>query len=137
MVPRPELRLTHRALRAAGGTFGAGVFLVLDDSTCALGELARICDWLAAESAGQCGPCRFGLPALAADLTALTAGAAQRERVAHRHASLLAGRGACAHPDGASRFVTSAMAVLGREIELHRRQRGCGRPVLGQLPVSA
>ena len=30
--------------------------------------------YLAAESAGQCGPCMFGLPAIAADMTALAGG---------------------------------------------------------------
>lgn len=128
-APLPHLRLSH-----ADGRLGAGVVLVLDGSTCALGELARVTAWLAAQSAGQCGPCRFGLPALADDVAALLVGLPAPGAVRHAHA--VTGRGACRHPDGAARFVTSALAVLGDEIERHRFG-GCGRPMLGQLAVPA
>jgi NADH:ubiquinone oxidoreductase subunit F (NADH-binding) len=127
--PMPGLRLSH-----ADGRLGAGVVLVLDGNTCALGELARVAAWLAAQSAGQCGPCRFGLPALADDVAALLVGLPAP--AALRHAQAVTGRGACRHPDGAARFVTSALAVLSDEIERHRLG-GCGRPVLGQLAVPA
>jgi NADH:ubiquinone oxidoreductase subunit F (NADH-binding) len=33
--------------------------------TCPLGEVAQVTQYLAGESAGQCGPCRLGLPDLA------------------------------------------------------------------------
>ena len=33
------------------------------------------------------------------------------------------GRGACHHPDGAVRFVESALRVFARDIEAHRRGR--------------
>lgn len=128
-APMPNLQLSH-----ADGRLGAGVVLVLDGSTCGLGELARVTAWLAAQSAGQCGPCRFGLPALAHDVAALYAGDASAP--VRRHAHAVTGRGACRHPDGAARFVTSALAVLGDEIDRHRFG-GCGRPVLGQLGVPA
>ena len=45
------------------------------------------------------------------------------------------GRGACAHPDGAARFVTSALHLLHDETDLHLAHGGCGRPVLRQLPI--
>ncbi len=50
-----------------------GIVIVLDHSTCSLGELGRVAAWLAAESAKQCGPCRFGLPALAPTCSRSTA----------------------------------------------------------------
>jgi NADH:ubiquinone oxidoreductase subunit F (NADH-binding) len=109
---------------------GAGIIAVLDHSTCALGELIRVSTWLAAQSAGQCGPCRYGLPALAHDLARGDIPAALR------HATAVDGRGACHHPDGAVRFITSALHLLRDEIERHRIG-GCGRPVRGQLPVPA
>ena len=134
VTPRPELRLSREGTAAAGAAFGAGVLLVLDGASCALGELARVAGWLAGESARQCGPCRFGLPALAADVAALAAGQ-WRVGAALGHARLVTGRGACAHPDGAARFVTSGLHLLQDEAQHHFTDGGCGRPVLAQLPI--
>lgn len=134
LFPAAQLRLSREALAAAGGAFGAGVVLVVDQDTCALGELARVAGWLAGESARQCGPCRFGLPGLAGDVAAIAAGRPQVGS-AFENAGLILGRGACAHPDGASRFVTSGLHVLQDEIERHLAHGGCGRPVLGRFPI--
>jgi NADH:ubiquinone oxidoreductase subunit F (NADH-binding) len=134
LAPIPEIRLSREGLAAAGGTFGAGVVLVLDDTTCALGELAAVAGWLAGESAKQCGPCRFGLPALAADVAAVTAGR-PAVAAAFGHARAVDGRGACAHPNGAARFVISALHLLRDETDRHRQYGGCRRPVRGQLPI--
>lgn len=122
---------------AAGASLGAGVVLVLDDSTCPLGEVARVARWLASESAGQCGPCFFGLPALAADIEAILRGDAGARASADRHLGLLPGRGACAHPDGAARFVRSALDRFRADLAMHLDGPGCGRPVLGVLPLPA
>lgn len=129
-APLPQLRFAR-----SGITLGAGVLLVLDASTCALGELARVTAWLAAQSARQCGPCMFGLPALAGDVAALAAGASAALPAAQRHARLVDGRGACHHPDGAARFVTSGLQLLRPEIDRHLAYGGCGRPVRGLLEV--
>jgi NADH:ubiquinone oxidoreductase subunit F (NADH-binding) len=134
VAPIPQIRLSREGVAAAGGTFGAGVVLVLDQSTCALGELSRVATWLASESARQCGPCRFGLPALAADVGALVAGR-PAVAAAFGHARVVDGRGACAHPDGAARFVTSGLHLLHDENDRHAQYGGCGRPVLGRLPI--
>jgi NADH:ubiquinone oxidoreductase subunit F (NADH-binding) len=130
----PEIRLSREGLAAAGGTLGAGVVLVLDEHTCALGELALVAGWLAAESAKQCGPCRFGLPTLAADVAAIASGR-RALAAAFGHARAVDGRGACAHPDGVARFVTSGLHLLHAETDLHLERGGCGRPALGQLPI--
>jgi NADH:ubiquinone oxidoreductase subunit F (NADH-binding) len=134
LAPSPDVPLSRTGLQAAGGTLGAGVLLVIDSATCALGELIRVVDWLAAQSAAQCGPCRFGLPALADDIRALARGVPSGLDDAVRHAGTVTGRGACAHPDGTARFVHSALQTLRAEIWAHR-SGGCGRPVLGRLPV--
>ena len=136
ITPSPQIRLSRAGLAAAGGTFGAGVVLVIDDGTCALGELHRVASWLARESAGQCGPCRFGLPALAADVAAIAAG---RPAIgaAFTHARVVMGRGACAHPDGTARFVSSGLHLLHDEVDRHLAVGGCGRPVRGRLPIPA
>lgn len=133
--PDVDIPISRAGLRAAEATLGAGVLYVLDGSTCALGELTRVSRWLAAQSAGQCGPCRFGLPALAADVAAVAQGHPAAIAEATRHANAVDGRGACAHPDGTARFVRSGLAVLHDEIVAHRTGGGCRRPVLGQLPI--
>ncbi len=135
--PGPGLPLSRAGLAIAGATFGAGVLAVLDGHTCPLGELARVAGWLAGESSGQCGPCRFGLPALARDVAALYAGDGRAPAAASRHAHLVAGRGACHHPDGTVRFVSSALNLLREEIDVHRGGGGCGRPIRGLLEVPA
>jgi NADH:ubiquinone oxidoreductase subunit F (NADH-binding) len=134
--PAPDIPLSRAGIAAAGASLGAGVLFVLDSTTCALGELARSTAWLAAQSAGQCGPCRFGLPALAADVVAAAHGDPRGVTAAQRHSDLVAGRGACAHPDGTARFVASGLAVLQDEIVAHRTG-GCGRIDRGQLPTGA
>ena len=136
IAPIGDIRLCRDGLASAGGTLGAGVVLVLDEDTCALGELSRVATWLAGESARQCGPCTFGLPALAKDLRALVAGAGSALGSAFGHARAVDGRGACSHPDGAVRFVSSGLHVLRDEVENHLAGH-CRRPVLGRLPIGA
>lgn len=131
--PDPSLPLSRTGLRQAGGTLGAGVILVLDETTCALGELTRVASWLANESARQCGPCTFGLPALVNDLLVMSRGGPQAEYALRRHVGLVTGRGACAHPDGAARFIATGISALSREVDTHRRYGDCRRPVRGQL----
>jgi NADH:ubiquinone oxidoreductase subunit F (NADH-binding) len=135
-LPGPgDLAVSRPALRAAGAPLNAGVLARLPDSTCALGEVATVARWLAGESTGQCGPCFFGLPALAATLDQLAAGRPVLPHALHR-VGLLPGRGACAHPDGAATFVRSALEVLEEEVARHRAHGRCGRPLLCVLPTT-
>jgi NADH:ubiquinone oxidoreductase subunit F (NADH-binding)/ferredoxin len=126
--------VSRAGLAAAGGMLGAGVVLPLATATCPLGEVARIAAYLAVESAGQCGPCRLGLPAVAAALTALADGTAGPEGVRDA-AGIGQGRGACSHPDGTARFVLSALEVFHHDLTLHETAGGCGLPVRGLLPL--
>ncbi len=64
-------------LTEAGATLGVGIVVVLGSTSCGIAETARIARYLAAESAGQCGPCVYGLPAVAEDLELLAAGRAR------------------------------------------------------------
>ncbi|GAA2412611.1 NADH-quinone oxidoreductase subunit NuoF family protein [Actinomadura vinacea] len=130
-------RVSRAGLREVGGTLGAGIVMPLGRGTCPLGECARVARYLAAESAGQCGPCRLGLPDIAGALDALTQGrdtAAAGETI-RRAARMASGRGACAHPDGTARFVLSALEVFAADADRHVRHGGCGRPVRGVLPA--
>ena len=58
--------MTHAGLKAVGGAMGAGIVVALPASCCPLAETARVVRYLAEETAGQCGPCMFGLPVPAA-----------------------------------------------------------------------
>jgi NADH:ubiquinone oxidoreductase subunit F (NADH-binding) len=129
------LRLSREELRSVGCSLGSGVLIALGESACGLHESARVIDYLAEQSAHQCGPCTFGLRSIADAVGALAAGgggARERDRVL-RWASEIRGRGACHHPDGAVRFVASAVSVFAREIEAHRGGRCSAAPA--GLPV--
>ena len=93
--------------------------------------------YLAGESAGQCGPCKVGLPAIARSLAALVDGSGGIEAldVARRSAAGVTGRGACSHPDGMTRFVLSALDVFTEDLAAHVFHSSCGRPVRGILPL--
>jgi NADH:ubiquinone oxidoreductase subunit F (NADH-binding) len=119
--PDLELSLSRAALRPYGAAPGAGVVLALPAHACGLVESARIVGYLAGQSAGQCGPCRHGLPHLAATLAQL-AQAVRRpgltEEVA-RMTAVVTGRGACRHPDGTARLVRSALHAFSDEVKAH------------------
>ncbi len=110
-----------------GAGVGAGVLVVLGRRSCGIAEAARIANYLAGQSAGQCGPCLFGLPALADAVGALAAGRAGPGTVDRLHARLGAveGRGACRHPDGAVRMLRSALAVFADDVAAHVAGRPC------------
>jgi NADH:ubiquinone oxidoreductase subunit F (NADH-binding) len=132
---RGHLAVDRGALRARGIGWGAGVVAALPDDTCELGEIARVAAWLAQQSAGQCGPCVFGLSAIADDLVALTRD--HRIDVNHlrRRLGMVDGRGACAHPSGAVRFIASGLHAHAAELRRHEHGMGCGRLVRGILPL--
>ncbi|HUJ07408.1 MAG TPA: NADH-ubiquinone oxidoreductase-F iron-sulfur binding region domain-containing protein [Streptosporangiaceae bacterium] len=129
--------VSRAGLEAVGGTLGAGVVMPLGRGSCPLGEVARVAAYLAGESSGQCGPCRLGLPGIARSLAAVTTGSGGLDALdaARRTAAAVRGRGACAHPDGVSRFVQSALNVFSDDVAAHVFHGGCGRPVRGFLPV--
>ena len=121
-------------LRAVGGSMGAGVLVVLPVEACGIRETERIARFMAAESAGQCGPCLFGLPALADDLRALAQGEGGRplfERLLG-HCQAVDGRGACRHPDGVVRLVRSALRVFAGDVAGHLQGCPCRRKREGQ-----
>jgi NADH:ubiquinone oxidoreductase subunit F (NADH-binding) len=123
-LPMPDavgMRLDNESLRQFGAAVGAGVLVAFPSDRCGLVESARVVSYLAAESAGQCGPCLNGLPRIAAGLAELAGPGHRRELRAdlERWAGLVNGRGACSHPDGTVRFVRSALTVFAPEISRH------------------
>ena len=136
-VARP-LRLTHSAVKAAGGSLGAGIVVGLPRDRCGLVETSRVATYLASHNAGQCGPCLNGLPSIAAALHKLAYGPWQEEVgvALARWMRLVPGRGACRHPDGAIRLVGSAMTVFAADVARHRQGVPCaGATAAPWLPV--
>jgi NADH:ubiquinone oxidoreductase subunit F (NADH-binding) len=136
-----DVRVGVDDLKRAGGGLGAGVVIAMPASgTCALQELARTTRWLADQNAGQCGPCVNGLDAIATAMADLVAG--NRDRGAERHLTrwlaMMEGRGACKHPDGVTRFVSSGLRVFSEEIVRHRRHGPCppGREQILPTPAT-
>jgi NADH:ubiquinone oxidoreductase subunit F (NADH-binding) len=122
-----DLTLSEGDPLLAAGSIGAGVLWVLGEGSCGVWESARVLNYLAEQSAGQCGPCLYGLRAIADsfDLVARGAREDQRARLTRWGADVTA-RGACRHPDGAARFLASALEVFAREIDGHRAGRCAG-----------
>ena len=121
------LPMTHAALKAAGGALGAGMVIALPVSSCLLAETARVVRYLADEGAGQCGPCVFGLPALA-DAMAELAYHGGRRRVLGQLATLLPlveRRGACRHPDGVTQLIRSALRAAAPDARRHDQAGPC------------
>lgn len=116
------------SLRPLGAVVGAGILVVVPRGACGLAETHRIVKWMANESSRQCGPCAFGLPALAEDLRSLLQGSRDPHGVLVRikeRCAVIEGRGACRHPDGVVRLVDSALTVFSDHIEDHVRAIPC------------
>lgn len=121
-----EVTWSRAGLAPYGGSTGAGVVAVLDPRQCPLDVVNGFVAYGAGESAGQCGPCMFGLPAIAEDFDRLTRGAAGAQEFdrLRRRLGQLPGRGACHHPDGVARFAGSALSALAPHVREHL-QGGC------------
>lgn len=112
------LTFSRKDIAQAGATLGAGVVLPLAEGWCPLVRTAALVDYLAGQSAGRCGPCLNGLPAMAAALDALVHGGGPVRRV-EELCGLVVRRGACAHPDGTARLVTSMLQRFPQEVDSH------------------
>lgn len=140
-LPLPAQRalpLTESGCRKAGIRMGIAALAALPTTACGLATTAQILRYLAGESAGQCGPCMFGLPAIAHDMTAIARGAARpadAQRLRQR-LGIIPGRGACAHPDGAAGLAASALQVFARDLDAHLAGHPCpGSRARTALPI--
>ena len=132
-----DLPLDPVVMGTRGLTFGCGIVGLLPTGVCGVAATAEIMAFLAAESAGQCGPCVHGLKAIGDATRRVADGRAHRDDIGHieRWTSLVRGRGACHHPDGAAQLMTSALNVFGDEFMHHARSGACS--VTGARIVAA
>ncbi len=117
------LTLDPTALRARGLAFGCGVVAFLPAGLCGVATTADIISYMAAASARQCGPCLFGLRAIAEATERLASCHPLPDDLSRisRWSAQLGGRGACRHPDGAAGLMRSALGVFTEEFSLHQR----------------
>jgi NADH:ubiquinone oxidoreductase subunit F (NADH-binding) len=122
-----RVRLSKPALAHLGVRLGAGIVVALGAEACPVAETARVAGWLATQSAGQCGPCVDGLAAIGGGLERIRSGTADRRTLADvaRWCGDVAGRGACALPDGAVTFTASALRVFAEDFHDHARHGEC------------
>lgn len=114
-------------LAAAGLRPGCGLLAPLPEGACGVAAVSALTQWMAGESAGQCGPCVFGLADVAEALERLVRRQSSRREVRNLRRLLgeIRGKGACHHPDGVVAMVESGLDVFGEEVELHARRRRC------------
>lgn len=115
-------RVSAEELKERGAPLGAGI--LVSPTGCPVAFTSRVVDYLAGQSAGRCGPCLNGLPALAEAVRAVADGTGGTARV-EQLATLVVRRGACAHPDGTVRLVRSMLTALPDEVAAHGAGR-CG-----------
>jgi NADH:ubiquinone oxidoreductase subunit F (NADH-binding) len=134
-----ELPLHEPSVRTYGLSLGAGVLRPLPREHCGLVEAAAVAAYLARHGAGQCGPCVFGLAAIADSLHLLAehgrGGRRARREVANlrEFVATVTGRGGCHHPDGAARMTETALRTFSADVRAHllggcrHRSYGSGR----------
>jgi NADH:ubiquinone oxidoreductase subunit F (NADH-binding) len=129
--------LDEESLRAVGAGLGAGVIAPIPPAACGVAETARVVAYLAGSSARQCGPCVFGLESLAVRMEKLRVGKARRTvlKGIADDLRLVRGRGACHHPDGATRLIASALDAFAADVEQHAQGRPCAQARKQFLPV--
>ena len=133
------LSFDDASLQSAGVAAGAGIIVALGTADCPVAETAALAGWLAEESAGQCGPCVYGLGGLADVLGRVASGmtvTGDSARLA-RWTDMVRGRGACRHPDGVARMISTATRVFSNEFAEHARYGACDacrRPRLLAVP---
>ncbi len=138
IAPDLHIALSDEALRPRGASLGARTIVALPRSVCGLAETSRVARYMAGESAGQCGPCVFGLAALADAFESIAKCDDNvddaLDRIPRLHAQI-ARRGACAHPDGTLGLVMSALDVFSAEVEVHRSGRCTATSHASVLPA--
>ena len=119
MAAAQAMPFSSEGLAFLGAGPGAGLIAALPQDACGIAETARVVRYLADESARQCGPCLFGLDAIAGELQRLAEGRASDLSLLRRWLGQVDGRGACSHPDGVVGLIRSALDVFKPELGQH------------------
>jgi len=130
-----DVELSSEALARHGAALGCGVIVALPSESCPVAETTRVAIYLATETANQCGPCVHGTAAIARTLHGVAEGSPTTSAFADldRWATELPGRGACHHPNGLARFVSSSLRTFDAEFRDHAAHGPC--PACALEPV--
>ena len=122
-----DIHMDYDSLSKAGSLLGAGSVIVIDDSTCMVKLLARISDFYAEESCGQCTPCREGTGWLARLLHRVEHGKAEAKDLTLLNdvAGNMMGKTICALADAAAMPVQSFLKHFMAEFEYHITHKRC------------
>jgi NADH:ubiquinone oxidoreductase subunit F (NADH-binding) len=122
-----SLPLDPLVLRSRGTAFGAGVVAFMGDDACGVTTTARIMDYMAGSSAAQCGPCVFGLRAIADATARIATGQPYADDLGRLRgwSQTIAGRGACRLPDGTTGLLASSLRVYEADWASHQHHRRC------------
>jgi len=131
-----DLVLSNAGLGPLGAALGARAIVALPETACGVTETARVARFMAEQSAGQCGPCVFGLDAIAGGMERLARGDGRQLADIERWLGMVTGRGECRHPDGAAKLIASALRVFDAEIHRHVHARKCGGDGTPILPTT-
>ncbi len=112
---RRGTELTRDALAELGGRWGAGAFVWVPDDLPAWDALAGVAGVLAEGTAGQCGPCWRGLPAVAGAIARSGDDPTIRRADIEGLMAQVDGRGICAHPSAAVAALRSALDLIGED----------------------
>lgn len=107
-----DLAINPTSLAQNELSLGAGAIQLLPKNVQGLTVTAAIVDYMAGQSARQCGPCMFGLPALSKEMNKVARG--KKSKRIDQLAEVVANRGACRHPDGTLRMMLTGLEVFRR-----------------------
>lgn len=115
-----DVALDFDSVRARGSSLGTGAMIVLGEGTSIVREVARYVEFFAAESCGQCPPCKCGTFQMARLLHRIDTGVATQRDVdaLASLATLLPRSGRCGLIDGAATVVQSSLRTFPGEYGL-------------------
>ena len=116
-----ETDMDYDSIAKAGSMLGAGSVIVLDETTCMVGALARLSHFYFEESCGQCTPCREGTGWLARVMHRIEHGQGRQEDLdlLDDVATKISGRTICALGDAAAMPVKSFLKHYREEFQYH------------------
>ncbi|MDH5394789.1 MAG: NADH-quinone oxidoreductase subunit NuoF, partial [Gammaproteobacteria bacterium] len=122
-----DTNMDYDSLSKAGSMLGAGSVIVMDDSTCMVGALARLSHFYYEESCGQCTPCREGTGWLAKVMHRIEHGHGVQEDLdlLNDVANRIGGRTICALGDAAAMPVMSFLKHYRHEFQYHIDHKKC------------
>ncbi len=122
-----DVNMDYDSLSKAGSMLGAGSVIVMDETTCMVGALARISHFYYEESCGQCTPCREGTGWLARMVHRIEHGEGTQEDLDRLVdvANHIEGRTICGLGDASAWPVQSFIRHFRDEFQYHIDYKRC------------